>query len=106
MLPKKKRVTKDIFQDVMQNGKMISTPLFVLRYKPSKSPQFAFIAPKTVAKQAVSRNKLRRAGYNSVRFMAKNPYIIGLFFYKKGASKAKIEEIRSDIAMLFSKIPL
>ena len=106
MLPKKKRVTKEIFQNVMKNGKMISGSLFVLRYIPSKSPQFAFIAPKIVAKQAVSRNKLRRQGYNSISKTAKIPNIIGLFFYKKEAKNAKFGEIKGGINTLLSKICL
>ena len=106
MLPKKKRVTKEIFQDIMKNGKMVSGPLFVLRYKASKSPQFAFIAPKTVAKQAVSRNKLRRQGYNSISKNPKIPNIIGLFFYKKEAKKASFIDIRDGVNTLLSKISL
>ncbi len=102
MFPKKKRVTKDLFQVVMKNGKMVHGSLFTLRYIPQNSPQFVFVAPKSVAKSAVSRNKLRRQGYNSLRAFAL-PKITGLFFYKKGVFKPKTEEIKADIDLIFKK---
>lgn len=87
----------------MKTGKMASSPLFVLRYMPSKLAQYAFVAPKTVAKQAVLRNSLRRRGYNALAQIVKKPYIIGIFFYKKGAPKASFKEIKEDIDILLKK---
>lgn len=106
MLPKRKRITKEIFPDMMKNGKLLSGSLFSLRYKAGKSPQFAFVAPKTVAKQAVLRNKLRRQGYNALAQYPQTPHIIGIFFYKKEAKKASFADIRADVHALLSKIRL
>lgn len=106
MLPKTKRVTKELFQDIMKNGKMLSGPLFVLRYKPTKYPKIAFIAPKSVAKQAILRNKLRRKGYNAISQNPKIPSIIGLFFYKKEAKSSSFKDIKDGVNTMLSKISL
>lgn len=104
MLSKKKRVTKELFPDIMKNGKTLTSPLFILRYIPQKSPQYAFVAPKTVAKQAVLRNKLRRQGYNALYKNPKMPSVLGVFFYKKGSSMASFQEIKDNINTILSNI--
>ena len=106
MLPKKKRITKDLFQDIMKNGKTASSPLFTLRYIPSKVGQYAVVAPKTVAKQAVLRNKLRRKGYSILAKIPQKPSILGIFFYKKEAKQADFQALESDMMALLSKIRL
>ena len=106
MLPKSHRITKELFSGVMKNGKTFSSPLFVFCYIPQKSPQYAFVAPKTVAKQAILRNKLRRQGYNALSQNPKIPSVLGIFFYKKQAKIAPFEEIKKGINEVFSKINL
>jgi ribonuclease P protein component len=105
MFPKKKRVTKELFQAVMKKGDTLSSPLFVFRYMRQNQPQYAFIAPKSVAKQASDRNKLRRQGYSALRaFNIKSG--IGLFFYKKQAKNATFSEIKADIQTILAKTRL
>jgi ribonuclease P protein component len=105
MFPKKKRVTKELFQAVMKKGDTLSSPLFVFRYLKQENPQYAFIAPKSVAKQASDRNKLRRQGYNALKsFNIKHG--IGLFFYKKPAKNATFTEIKADIQLILTKSKL
>lgn len=104
MLPKRKRVTKELFQDIMKNGKMLSSPLFLLRYKAQKQPQYAIVAPKNVAKQAVLRNKLRRQGYNALAQNPKIPNILGVFFYKKQTKMPSFKDIKDNIDLILSKI--
>lgn len=106
MLPKKKRVTKDLFQNIIKTGRTISSPLFLFRYIPQKTPQYAFVAPKTVAKQAFLRNKLRRQGYSALRQNPKIPNVLGVFFYKKGSKEATFKTIRDDVSTVLTKIPL
>ena len=102
MLPKKKRVTKESFQDLMKEGKTFSTPLFLFYFKKNDSPKYAFVAPKGIFKSAVERNKWRRIGYNIVRLVPLNPGF-GVFMYKKQAIKAKKEEIKADILFILKK---
>lgn len=106
MLPKKKRITKQLFQDIMQNGKVINDPFFLLRYKVSKIPQYSVVAPKSVAKQAVLRNKLRRQGYYVLNQYPKLPSILGIFFYKKEAKNIDFKDIKKSINTLLGKISL
>ena len=103
MLPKKERVTKELFQTIMKQGRIISSPFFVFRYVYGKSPKYAFVAPKSIAKEANKRNALRRKGYNILR-EAKLPICSGIFFYKKPAKIAKTVEIKGDILTILSKI--
>jgi ribonuclease P protein component len=102
MLPKKKRVTKEIFQTIMEKGNIVSGSFFVFRYIRQEAPQYAFVAPKKIAKGAVKRNSLRRAGYNILR-----TYDIrsnaGIFFYKKEALTSNSIEIRKDIDLILKK---
>ena len=106
MLPKKGRVTKELFQDVMKNGKILGSSFFVLRYIPQNPPKYAFVVPKTLVKQAIIRNKLRRVGYNIVRQIPKTPLVMGIFFYKKLAKTVSFEELKNDINSLLSKTKL
>jgi RNase P protein component len=70
-----------------------------------KEPQYAFVAPKSVAKQANQRNKLRRQGYSALKsFDVKSG--IGLFFYKKQAKNATFAEIKEDIGLILGKVRL
>jgi ribonuclease P protein component len=103
MLSKKKRVTKDLFQAIMKSGKVIQSPFFIFRYIKQNPPNYAFVAPKSIAKTATERNKLRRRGYNSLSLMVKIP-LAGIFFYKKEAKNATFKEIKEDIGDLLSKI--
>ena len=94
MVPKKKRVTKEIFQKVITNGRTLSSPLFLFRYIPSKTTGYSFVASKKVAKNAVDRAYLRRIGYAAYKkSTTKNGYI-SIFFYKKTPKTPKIEQLK------------
>ncbi len=102
MLPKKKRITKAIFEVLMKEKRVISTSLFLFYSKKSDTPQYAFVAPKAIFKKATKRNKFRRLGYNILRSIPpKNQ--IGIFIYKKQAILATKEEVKKDIIYLLNK---
>ncbi len=86
----------------MEKGNIVSGSLFLFRYIKQEIPQYAFVAPKKIAKGAVKRNSLRRAGYNILR-----PYNLktnaGIFFYKKEALTSNPIEIRKDIDLILKK---
>jgi len=102
MLPKKKRVTKKVFDVLMKEGKTFSTQLFLFYFKSQDFPQYAFVAPKKSFKNAVKRNKFRRIGYNILRKLPINKGI-GVFIYKKQALIAKNEEIEENIIYILEK---
>lgn len=102
MFSKKKRVTKELFQAIMKQGKILSGSLFVFRYIEQNNPQYAFVAPKSVAKQAVDRNRLRRLGFNGLKVLPINS-CAGIFFYKKEAKTASFKEIKDDIKSILDR---
>ncbi len=102
MLPKKKRVTKKVFDVLMKEGKTFSTELFLFHFKKSEIPQYAFVAPKKTFKNAVKRNKYRRIGYNILRSLTLNSGM-GIFIYKKQALNAKTDQIKENIVYVLKK---
>ena len=102
MLPKKRRVTKELFQKIMKIGGTLSSPFFVLRYIQEDKPQYAFVAPKSMAKRAVDRNTFRRTGYRALSSYQLNNGT-GIFFYKKAGKEASFTEIKDDIGILLKK---
>lgn len=104
MLNKKRRLTKELFQDVLKNGKTIPGRLFLFKFKASNLPQYAFVAPKTLAKEAHLRNKLRRQGYYSLTKQDKIPNVLGVFFYKKQDKIPIFKDIDEDIASIIRKL--
>ena len=105
MVPKKKRVSKELFQAIVKKGDTLSVPLFIFRYIPSVDAHYAVVAPKGVAKKAVARNKLRRQGYAAINSYPLKP-CAAIFFYKKEAKNASYSEIKENVAKILSKIKL
>lgn len=103
MLPKKKRMTKEVFQNVMKNGKAFHSSLFLFRYIREITPKYSFVVPKNITQSAVTRNKFRRIGYNTLIKQELRP-LAGIFFYKKEALMAQKEDIQKDILLILSKI--
>lgn len=103
MLPKKKRITKEIFQDILKKGTTISSPFFIFKYiKKENKGIFAFVVSKKLVKTATKRNFLRRSGYNILRLYSLNSYA-GIFFYKKEGLNRTKPEIKEDIEFLLKK---
>ena len=104
MFSKKKRVDKELFNRIMKEGRVVSSPLFTFRYigLGGNELHLAIVAPKAVAKQATKRNTLRRKGYSILRSFSPNSGA-GIFFYKKPALEAKSLEIKEDIGILLKK---
>lgn len=86
----------------MKNGSYINTSCFLFRYIPNETPQYAFVAPKNIAKKANTRNSLRRKGYNILKKYNLKP-IAGIFFYKKGSNSAENTTLSSEIEQILSK---
>lgn len=105
MILKKKRVNKKAFQSIMDKGNIVHGSFFILRYLKQDFPQYAFVAPKKIAKGAVERNSLRRKGYNILRFYDPKS-CAGIFFYKKEALKASSLEIKKDIGFILKKVKI
>ncbi|MFA6355166.1 MAG: ribonuclease P protein component [Candidatus Paceibacterota bacterium] len=105
MLPKKKRITKDIFQTILKKGSIVSGSFFLFRYIKESNSRYVFVVSKKIAKTAIQRNSLRRRGYNILRqYNLKN--CAGIFFYKKEALHVSLSELKKDIDFILEKIKL
>jgi len=103
MLPKKKRITKDIFQTILKKGNIVSGSFFLFKYIKESHPRYVFVVSKKIAKTATKRNSLRRRGYNILKqYNLKN--CAGIFFYKKEALNVSIDELKKDIGFVLERI--
>lgn len=109
MLPKKRRIQKKYFTDLVSQGKRFNSQNITLFLSKNTTEvggksKFSFSVSKKVAKEAVKRNKLRRRGYSviskSIDFV-KDGYFL-FFSFKKGAEKLKFIELEREIQQLLS----
>lgn len=109
MLPKKKRIAKNVFNGVLKAGKSAFSPYMTLRYTAtSGQSRFAAVVPKAVAKKAVERNHIRRRIYESVKSVEKS-VIFGyscVFFAKKEIVSLTFAELEKQVADLLTKAQL
>lgn len=107
MLKKTNRVDKKNIDLIFKEGKFVNSPNLTFKFllSPIKNPpRISFIAPKSVAKLAVKRNKLRRLGYTALnRHINQFPKgILGAFIFRKSEDDTSILE--SEIKNVLSKI--
>lgn len=67
MLPKKRRVSKQVFKELRKSQSFVLPNLTLRVTNLLGDSQIAFVVSKKIAKTAVLRNKLRRRGYNATR---------------------------------------
>lgn len=105
MVPKKQRIDRETFDEIMKKGRIVHSGLFSLRFlkNPEKSTHFGVVVSKKIAKTAVLRNKIRRRAYSILRKTIKNPYF-AILFAKKGVEKATFIETELDIQKLAEKL--
>ncbi len=120
MLPKRNRISRSLFANVLKNGSFSHSSSFSFRLLISQVglPKFSFVVSKKVSKSAVVRNTLRRRGYSIVRAVLGknllqvnvdkdvkklNQNILGVFFLKKGAEKLDFQTFQEEIILLLKK---
>ena len=67
MLKKTKRLSTKEFQNVFQNGKRVSSPLFLVSYLDIKKIGYSVSVPKKIYKSAVDRNNIKRLIYSCLK---------------------------------------
>lgn len=108
MLPKASRIRATEFPALLGSTRSIHGRLLSISYTSPDSTisgKFAVVAPKSVAKLAVDRNKLRRRVYAILREYkaAITPGVTCMVFLKKDAKSAPRQEIKDEIVFLFKK---
>jgi ribonuclease P protein component len=100
MFPKKNRASKKDIDEIFKDGSFFNSANLTFKYiakNDNFEPRISFIAPKTVSKKAVIRNRLRRLGYNTLK-KYKNQFpvgLIGVFIFSKN-SLVFFEKLKAD----------
>ena len=127
MLPKKNRVSRHLFPIIITKGKnhsssniymrVVSLPLLPyprdqvkqIFYEENKDlTRFSFVVSKKAVKKAVTRNKIRRVGYNIIQkniFYIKKGFLVAVFI-KKNAAEISNKELEEEIVFLLKKANL
>ena len=107
MLPKKNRVDRKGINLLFKEGKSIVSPIFTFKFKvygTKAEPRVSVTAPKSVTKLAVSRNLLRRRGYNALgKQLSDLPSgLVGVLIFRK--YEDDISKLEQDTKGIFSKV--
>lgn len=106
MLSKKNRVNKKDIDILFKTGKSVFSPNLTFKFLITlkNERKISFIAPKSVAKSAVDRNRLRRLGYFVLKSYLNNyPVgVVGVFIFKKYQDNVSI--IENEIKNILNKI--
>jgi ribonuclease P protein component len=108
MLPKQRRVSQALFQEVMQRGKSFHAPHMSLRllYKDGlTTSHFAVSVPKKVSSKAVERNRIRRRLYPLIRGYEQRLTFpaVAIFFAKNGSIDASRDVLQEEVKGLLSR---
>jgi len=87
MLPKNRRIPREMFLLLSNGAKTFKNKLFFLKFvlkSDHEISRFCFSISKKVAKNAVVRNRMRRAGYRLIQNYLEEikPGVVALFFYR------------------------
>ena len=102
MLPKKKRIPRQDFSEIISRGKRYHSPHFFLYTLPASISKFSFSVSKKVATHAVDRNKLRRRGYSVISKHTEDikTGVLCFFSFKKGSTTISFSVLEKEIVDL------
>ena len=109
MLPKKRRLTGAEVRSVLALGKGVRSGVLSLKYVENKGHfRAVVVAPKSVAKRAVDRNRLRRALYLVLSKLPKDQSaalhnITGVFFIR-GVPTPLVPTLRENVGAIVAKL--
>jgi ribonuclease P protein component len=91
--------------EVMEKGRIYTSPLFVMRVLDNQTFGISAVAPKKHLPTAVKRNHMRRQVYETVRTLIPSvlPNMAVIIFSKKETNQATFEMMKSDLKQLFLK---
>ncbi len=105
MIAKKHRVNRSKIDYIMKKGYSSSSSLFLVKFKKNSEQfsRYSVIISKKIAKEAVTRNLLRRRAYESLRLnipneenSATNHYDL-IMIAKKHLASSTFKAIKSDV---------
>ena len=109
MLPKKLRIPRKLFSELLLNSRYTNSPIFSLRFvvdSSIKETRVGVSVSKKISKSAVVRNKVRRRIYDALKPIISNfPNGLFLFITKPGIEKFKKEKLADELKGLLEKGP-
>ena len=106
MLPKKRRITKELIEKTIYQGRSFQTEYLTLKILTSNSSNlFGFVVSKKVSKKSVDRNLLKRRGRYIIRkyLSSLNQGILCVFIFKQNSTKLSFENLEKEFYLLFQK---
>lgn len=102
MLPKKRRIQRSMFTEILSKGRRVNSPhllLYIFPIKESLPSHFAFSISKKICKKAVDRNKYRRQGYSiiSKHITEVVPGFLFFFSFKRGLYPISFDDLEKEI---------
>jgi ribonuclease P protein component len=100
-----------LFEEVMKKGRVIHSPLFVVRILREASiagTHVSAVAPVKIAKTSVARHRMRRRIYEAVRAHVPNlvPGNVVVFLAKQSAIDVSLSDMRQAVSDIFVKAGL
>lgn len=107
MLSKTKRLSKNLFKEVILKGRYAHSPLFLLKTISTNQPsQFSVSVPHKIAKNAVTRNKIRRRMYSVINKLYTNikEGFQVVFIMKNESKESSIENMAKETILILGKL--
>lgn len=104
MLPRARRLAAKDVEHLMKEGRPVVLGALRMKYlkTPSAQARFAFVVSKKTARDAVTRNRLRRWGAVSAQTMRVAAVDAAISITKRYES---LEALRTDLRALLARIP-
>ncbi len=110
MLPKKRRIQRSDFGQILKTGKSVSSSFLSFKYTRADLFQtsFSVVVSKAVSKKAVERNKLKRRIYAVITKLKNRvaPGYRAAFFIKKEAGTLSYKRLEEETVAILAKTAL
>ncbi len=108
MLPKKRRISRALFSELLKERNFVYSEHFTLRFSFPKEGSISKVGvsvSKKVSKSAVKRNSVRRRVYTAIsKILPQTSQGLFLLIAKPGAEKLKGDVLMKEMVELFNKI--
>jgi len=104
MLTRNKKISKQVFGEIIKSGRNFHSPNFSLRLlKTRTGHKLSFVVSKKVSPTAVKRNLLKRRGYSWAKkiFSKIDKSFAGVVFLRPGAAKLDFQTMEKELELLF-----
>ncbi len=104
MFSKSERISRTEFSPVYQRAERYHSPSLTLCYVPREKRKVSVVVSKKVAKQAVTRNRLRRQLYEALQRMLGNSTGVFIVITKPPISSKTMKAVVVELDSLYRRI--